>query len=286
MGKHAWGKALSIPSMLVLALFAVAILWWVSISLGGLKETPHNYLYGVLLGFIPLVGGLFGIKNAQVWGLFSSAIGRAVLCLSAGLITWALGTFIFAYFNLQGTEVPYPSWADAAYIVSWPLWGLGMIYLSQATGARFGLRKPGGKVVLLAIPILVIMISYYLLVVVARAGSVTSNESALKIFFDLAYPIGDVVILALATLVYGLSFEFLGGRYKPAIYIILAGFVANYLADFSFSYTTTLETFYVAGWVDGLFTVAMFLLSMGVTQLSVPPLEVSAKEGSTINTAA
>lgn len=258
------------------ALFVVALAWWAYIFLTGAKDTIQNYLYGVLLGVVPLLGGIFGLSISRGWGYFSSALGKATFLLSLGLITWGLGTFIFAYYNLAGiAEVPYPSWADAYYILSWPLWGAGMIFLSSASGAKFGLRKTGGKALLLVIPVVVILASYYLLVVVARGGQVTAGEDALKTFFDLAYPVGDVVILTLATLVYGLSYDYFGGRYKYAIYALLAGFVANYFADFAFSYTTTLETFFVASWVDGLFTIALFLLSLGLAGLE-PPVKLEA----------
>ena len=107
--------------------------------------------------------------------------------------------------------------------------------------------------------------SYYLLVIVARGGSIgVADSELLKLFFDFAYPIGDVVVLTLATLIYGLSYVYFGGVYKKAIYTILFGFVLMYVADFTFSYTTTLGTWYPADWVDLLFTTAILVLTLGV----------------------
>ncbi len=77
----------------------------------------------------------------------------------------------------------------------------------------------------------------------------------------------DRLILSLSAMLYSLSYNYLGGKFKKVIYIILAGFILNYIADFSFSYTTTLGTFYTASWVDLLFTLAMFSLCLGVTML-------------------
>src|SRR5204863_526672 len=112
---------------------------------------------------------------------------------------------------ISNTDVPYPSFADVAYILSWPLWTIGFIELSKATGARFALRKSKGKILFAAIPLLVIFASYYLLIVVARGGEWSSN-GGLKLFFDLFYPIGDVVILTIALMLFSLSYNFLGGR--------------------------------------------------------------------------
>lgn len=254
---------------ILIILYVVMLLWWIILYITGARDTTSNYLYGLMLGLLPLVGGILGIKESLGWGFFSSALGKGIFFLSLGLVTWGIGTLIFAYYNLVlRVEVPYPSLADVAYIVSWPLWGWGMINISKATGAKYGLRNLSGKLMLFIVPILAIIASYYLLVVVARGGGFDFSDSSLvKIFLDLAYPLGDVVIMTLAAVIYGLSRNFLGGRYKIGIYLILSGFVLNYLADFSFSYTTTLETFYVGSWVDLLFTTTMFVLALGISNL-------------------
>src|SRR3989344_6462791 len=89
-----------------------------------------NNLYGVLfLGFIPVLGGINGLLIAKRWGSFESAVGRAVIYLSLGLITWGLGTYIYSgiYNLLLQIEVPYPSWADVGYVLALPFWAVGMI---------------------------------------------------------------------------------------------------------------------------------------------------------------
>lgn len=234
----------------------------------GTTEGTINNIYGVaFLGLIPVLGGISGLAVSRKWGSLKSAVGRAILFLSLGLISWGVGTFIFSgvYNLLLQVEIPYPSFADVGYILSLPLWAYGMIEISRASGAQFGLRGSGGRVMLLLIPLIVIAASYYLLVVIARGGSIGYEDSELlKLFFDFAYPIGDVVILTIATLIYGLSYEYFGGVYKKAIYAILFGFVLMYAADFAFSYTTTLGTWHPADWVDLLFTTAVLVLSIGV----------------------
>lgn len=256
---------------LTLVLFYIGMLvWWYSIRSRELIDTNENFYFGIAIGIIAVLGAIFGFLNARRWGGFQSAIGKTLTLLSSGLITWGIGTLIFGYYNLAlESAVPYPSLADAAYIVSWPLWAIGVITLFKATGARFQLKKLGGRVLFLMIPIITILLSYYLLFVVAKGGEFAFDGSGLKVFFDLAYPIGDIVILTLAVLLYGLSFRYLGGYFRVPILIILTGFLVNYLADFSFSYTTTKETFFVAGWVDMIFTTAMFLLGLGVSLFDI-----------------
>ena len=250
--------------------YVVMFCWWIFLNSVFISAPDtQKYFFGFIFGLIPLVGGVLGLRNSVRWGGMKSVMGRATGFLSLGLISWAIGGLIWAYYNFfGGVDIPYPSWADVAYIVSWPLWTLGAIQLSRATGAQFSLREAKGKAVLYLVPLVVIALSYFLLVTVARGGEITAGGSLLKTFFDLAYPIGDVVILSFSLVIYGLSFKYLGGKYSRSILMLLAGFVVNYFADFMFSWRTTMGEFTVAGFTDLLFTTAMVLLSMGVVGLN------------------
>ena len=261
-------KNINIYSKTIIVIFLGMMAWWLFININSYQNTINNFLYGAALGFLPIISSVFGFINAKRWGGFSSVMGRAVIFLSLGLLTWGIGTLIFAYYNIfLNIEVPYPSIADAFYVVSWPLWVMSMVNFSKATGVKFQLKKMSGRMALFIIPIIIIVLSYYVLIVVARGGVITSFEGVLKTFFDLAYPIGDVVILTIALLIYGLSFNYLGGRFKWPILIIIIGFITNYLADFAFSYTTTKGIYFVADSVDFVFTVTFFLLGLGVSLL-------------------
>lgn len=265
----------NLSTVLLVFVFGMSLIWW--FTLGRTTETVSlsNYLYTLLEGLIPLWGGFYGLFIARKWGFFSSVFGKSISFLSLGLISWGIGTMIFVgYYNLlMGVEIPYPSLADVAYIISWPLWGVGMVYLSKTTGAKYALKNLTGKALLVVLPLIVISVSYYLLVQVARGGVFSSSDGILKVFFDLAYPIGDVVIISLATLVYGLSLKLFGGKFRFAVYILLFGFVINYFADFTFSFTTTAGTFVAGGLSDLLFTTAMFMLSLGITLLDPRQLD-------------
>jgi hypothetical protein len=244
-----------------------AINFW-SIFAGFKNNTVYGYIYCFAYGFVPLFGGLFGINIAKKWGMFTSSMGKALFFLSISLVVWSIGAYTWAYYNfVVHASVPYPGLSDVAWVSSIPLWAIGVFFLGQATFIKFALRKAGGKLFAVLVPLLVLASSWYFLVVVARGGSVTSGGGVLKVFFDIAYPTGDAIILTLAFLIYGLSFLYLGGKYKWPIIIILLGFVLEYIADFSFSYTTTVNTYYNGDWVDFLYATALFTIGLGVTLL-------------------
>lgn len=261
---------ISQSSALLTGFYLALLVWWTTILLTGVQDSPFNLSFAFAYGLIPLIGGFFGLLKAKKWGLLRSAMGRGLFFFSSGLITWGLGEMIWSFYNfILQIEVPYPSWADASFILSWPLWTIGLVYLSFATGAKYGLRSRLGKLHLMIVPLITLGISYYLLIIVARQGSFEIAGGPLKIFFDIAYPLMDVIILTLAFLIYGLSFRYLGGRFKWPILITLVGIGVNFFADFGFSYTTTIETHYNGNWVDLLFTSAMFILSYGINNLDL-----------------
>lgn len=244
----------------------ILIAYWVFLFGSGLKTSFWNYFYSFSFSLIALVGGFIGMFLAKPWGLLKSAIGKAVFFISAGLFTWGVGSMIWAYYNFfEHIAAPYPSLADLWYVFTIPLWIAGTIDLSKATGAKFGFKAMKGKLLLIFIPLVVIIFSYYLLVVVARSGMITDLSTGyLKIFFDLAYPIGDIIILTLALIIFGLSFNYFGGKYKLPIFAILLGFTLMYVADFVFSYTTTIGTFFVGYWGDLLFMLALGTITFGI----------------------
>lgn len=251
-------------------LYAVFIAWFAALYVTQTYEGIGN-LYTNTYGVIALIGGIYGLFLSHSWGGFKSAIGKAIFFLSSGLITYSAGLVIWLYYNLVlGVSVPYPSIADFVFIISWPLWTTGAIFLSFATGANLGLKNLHGKVFLFIIPAVVAAFSYYVLVVVARQGFVSAYDDLFKTFFDLAYPGGDILILTIVALVFGLSYKYLGGRYKTAIYVILGAFVVNYIADFMFTYTTTLETYYNGSLSDALYVTALTLLSIGIASFTLP----------------
>lgn len=240
-------------------------IWWIFLTLSQEKNSFFNYAYAFAYGIIPLLGGLSGIIASQKWTPEKSSMGKALLCFSLGLITWGVGEMIWTYYVfILKIIVPYPSLADVSFIISWPLWSIALHYLALATGIKYGIRTSAGKSMLFIIPLTVIIISYYLLIVVARNGQFTTSVDWLKIFFDLAYPFFDVIIITQAFLILGLSSGHTQNRYRWPLFIILGGFIVNYLADFGFSYTTTNGSFYNGSFVDLFFTIALYIISIGV----------------------
>ncbi|HSX44460.1 MAG TPA: hypothetical protein VLF87_00740 [Patescibacteria group bacterium] len=242
------------------------LIYWIWLHLSGKTTTNFNFFYSFLFSLVPLIGGFVGILKSSIWGRLHSALGRSVFYFGLGLFLWGAGSMVWSYYNfVPKIAAPYPSIADIGFALSIVFWAIGAINLSRASGAKYGLRKPIMKVLVVTIPILVLAVSYYLLVTVARQGVlVPAGETPLKVFLDIAYPFGDVMSLTLATVILGLSFKFLGGVYRWSMVCILVGLAVMYFGDFIFSYTTTVGTFYNGDWGDLVLTAGLFFMTFGL----------------------
>jgi hypothetical protein len=251
----------------------ILFVFWFLLFLSGSKAGFYNYLYSFLFGLIPLVGGAVAIFHSRLWGGFGSAIGKAVFLIGLGLFCWGFGETIWSYYNFfVGEPAPYPSLADIGFAPSIFFYGLGSIFLAKATGAKYGLRNKYAKIFAILSPFLILAFSYYVLVIVARGGTlIPPGETPLKIVLDIAYPLGGFLSLTIAVIVSGLSFKYLGGRYLPDIVSILLGLVVMFIGDSVFSYTTTVGTFYNGSFGDLLLTFGLFFLTFGVLGFTTMP---------------
>ena len=272
----------SLSSKLLVVFYVLIVIWWITIFTRGINETNENYFYSLVYGLIPLFWGIAGLVNSKHWGGISSTVGKGILFLSLGITCWGIGNLVFAYYNLAlQIPVPYPSFADAGFILLYPFTAIGIYFLSKATGITYALKKLGGKIGLLVIPILMIVISYYFLFVVARGGVISYDGDLLKLILDIAFPVGSVIIISMAVGVYWLSREYLGGVFRKPILLILFGFLLAYITDFSYSYTTTTETFFVGNWVDLLYPTTFFVIAWGLSRMN--PKLIFRDKNSNIN---
>ncbi|OGY58071.1 MAG: hypothetical protein A3D47_02050 [Candidatus Colwellbacteria bacterium RIFCSPHIGHO2_02_FULL_43_15] len=252
--------------------YALLFLYWIWIYSTGQVGTLHNYLWGVFAqGIFPIIGAIYGFLLARKWGFLSSSLGRAIFFLSAGNILFGIASLTWGYYNIiLSVEAPYPSLADVVYLLSYPLWAMGLINLGQGIGAGYKLRTFKGKAALVLAPLVGIALTYFVFISIAQGGDFSfEGSNIIKIFFDISYLLGDAVIITTIGLIYGLFYKAFGGKFKSAINILLIGFFVEYLADAIFSYTTTQGTYYTSDLSDLLLTLSVFLIVVGVGALDI-----------------
>jgi len=249
---------------------SLLVLTWLVLAVTNTRYEMVNYYWQAGLAAAAICFGIFGLTTAKHWSWLKSGVGQGVFLISLGLIMWGLGQAGWTYAVIKDPtyQTPPSHLIDILYSSSIPLWAFGMLRLSKATGAKYGLRGTGAKLGVVELIAVMFILSYYVLVQVARGGSAYFHSSdAVTIFFDLWYAAGDVVNLTLALAIFGLSWKYLGGMFKRPVLMILFGFAVIYLADFMFSFYDGKSQYYNGHWIDLLYVAMLAVFTVGLVLL-------------------
>ena len=252
---------------LLLVLFILTLALILFLYIANLRGTNINYLHTVLLTLIPGIGGGVGLYRMQQWGGYKSIVGKSLFFSSIGMLFWASGSLFWIFYNfILRVDAPYPSLADLGYGQVYFWWGIGIVMLANATSVKFDVNQSKEKIYFLCAPIVMAIVTFNFIFLQAHGGTLL-YDNPLKVLVDVMYPLGDVVILTLVVLVSGSTFNYLGLRLRLPIVIFLLGLMFNYVADLYFSYTTTIGSYYVGSMTDLFFTIAIFTMSLGLSNL-------------------
>jgi signal transduction histidine kinase len=228
---------------------------WLVSGLGGGKVVQGGD--DILLTAAPLWAGLICARLALKR---NDRERKAWALIAAAAMSWGIGQAIWTVYEVGlGRAVPFPSAADAGYLALIPLAAAGMLFLRPAPGhwpARARMILDG----------LIIAGSLLSVAEDLLLGQMFSNGSgsAFKDAIGLAYPLGDVVIL---TILLSISTRSRRGTRLPFA-LVLAGLGSLALADSSFSYLTSSNTYATGnlidlGWLGGFLLIGLAALSRG-----------------------
>ncbi len=249
-------------ALLLIALYAGILLWWLKINLIGVGFDSEVYLFNWSYGFPPLIGALYGIFSiASHWGGYKSAIGRGLIFISLGLLGQVMGLQIWTYYNLiAGVEVPYPSMADLGYFALIPFYTLGALMFAKAVGGKFSLRTKHGQAMVFVIPLLMLLSAYFLFV--RNIGFDVSDP--IKAFLDYGYPLGEILPVSVALFILLISKKLSGGIMRNRILFLVFAFTFQFLTEYLFLYAVSSETYSNGGYNDILYATSYFIMSIGL----------------------
>ena len=250
--------------------FIAFTFWWVNLFLkySDVSNWGH-YLFAATYGFICIWGAYRGLSHSNRWGGLKSVMGRALILLSLGLLAQEFGQLVFSYYNIfLQVEIPYPSLADVGYFGSIPLYIAGIVMVGWASGVNFSLKRLVNQIQLVAIPALMLFISYYFFL----RGYEFDFSQPLKIFLDFGYPLGQAIYISLAILTFSLSRQFLGGVMRNKVFLLIVAFVTQYVADYNFLSQASSGTWVNGGYGDYLYFVAYFIMTLGLISFYDPNL--------------
>lgn len=245
----------------LLGYYALIYTWFMFNQFNG---SENNYLFNWAYGFLGLTSAVYGITIAyKKWGGFRSSLGKLLIFLSLGLFSQWVGLQIWTYYNVVAQqEVPYPSLADIGYFGLVPMYIIAAFLLAKVAGAKFSLKSVRGKVLVVMLPIISLSAAFFLFVRdVGFEGS-----GPLKLFFDIGYPIGDIIPVTIALTVLLMTAGLIGGKMKSRMILIVIAFFAQFVTDYMFLYQTGVGTYVNGGIVDLMY--ASSYMVMGLTLAS------------------
>jgi two-component system, cell cycle response regulator len=174
--------------------------------------------------------------------------------IGSALLATTLGDILFDFW--YGGDPPFPSAADVAYLAFYPLLYVGIVLLLRRRVSTFSatLWLDG----LLAATAAAALAASVLVEVVVRS----THGSRLVVLTNIAYPIGDVLLLALLVFVFSVT------RWRPgrAWTLIAVGLLCNTVGDAIFLYQTAVGTYTEGTYLDLAWPLSLVLIALAAWQ--------------------
>ncbi len=246
---------------LLIFLYVAQLVWWVAMKSYHPSDTEKFY-FNLVYGNIALVSLISAFVIAhRKWGGWHSLIGRMLIFLGLGLLMEWLGILMWFYYNLSGADVPYPSFADIGYFGLVPMYIAGSYVLARASGLHFALKSNIGKFVVCLLPLAALTAA--ILIFLRNVGY--SSDGPLRLFFDIGYPVGEIIPATLALMVLLLSTKMLsGGVMKSRILWLVFAFVMQFTAEYIFLYQAGAGTYQNANIADMLYATSYLVMGLGI----------------------
>jgi diguanylate cyclase (GGDEF)-like protein len=240
----------------VRALLALFVGWTVlrEAEVGPLRAVMHGPAFGKLAYWIVVVGAsLLTLVRARMlrgrerlaWGL-----------IGLGSLLWACGDVYWTLVLAKRDVIPVPSVSDAGYLALYPLVfaGLCLLLSARVENAPRTLWVDGLTGALAA--------GALSAAVVLQTVLNTVGGNALGVATNLAYPFGDLILLAVVVAAFALR----GWRADRTWTVLGIGIVLFWIADSYYLVTVANETYVYPSSFDGGWTACLVLFSVAAWQ--------------------
>ncbi|MGC1851608.1 MAG: GGDEF domain-containing protein [Solirubrobacterales bacterium] len=244
--------------------------------LGGTLLVALHYWLGVGSSLNFAIGSI--VYDAVVLGagvaclVRASAFGperRAWILLGVAILAWGSAEVYWAASIEGNADAPYPSLADVGYLAFYPLAyvGLAMLVRARAHEINWRLWMDGA---IAALGTAALGAAFVFDFVAEKA-----EGSAIEVATTLAYPLGDIAMLAMVVGVIALT----GWRPGRTWSLLLAGLAALVVADIAFTLQVTDEALPNGNWIDPIYLIAAVCLGAAVWQPAEAAEITSPSEG-------
>jgi diguanylate cyclase (GGDEF)-like protein len=239
--------------------------------LAPLPEELRPIISGILLPLFNLAACISLVYVALSTRSYSKKMATAWLLLAAAMFANFMGEFLWSIIENILQIDPYPSIADVAYLLFYPLFFAGILSFPSVDRQNYGrVNRILDLIILLVGGSLITWI-----VIIGPIIQVDDFESMYNTFLNLAYPIGDTVIFwAVLISIYDRKYQRVG---MPLLLIVIA-VIVMIVTDVIFSLQDIYETYSSGNFLD--FGYAFFPLTVGLAAIwQVYIIRISERSG-------
>lgn len=201
-------------------------------------------------------------------GVLVRAERKGWLALGAGILVWTVGDLYWTIGLADRDEIPYPSLADPLFLAAYPLFYTGIILIVRSRLAEFRASQwLDGLIGALAAAALGVAL-------LAPALIDLGEGNATAVATNLAYPLGDILLLSFVIGVLALTVRQRGAWPGREWALLAAGLVVIAIADGLYLHLEATGS-YTGGTVDTLWLVGMVLIGFAAWAQTRPaPVEL------------
>ncbi len=253
---------------------AYAVIYWLWLTAGWLAPEWGGGLRGQIAGlqFVPVNLALMALAWHAARRAPVSEVRRCMALLAAAIAVAMLANGIAAFIHhVRHADPDRMWWPNVPFAVFYPLTTIALLTLPRAPRARGEHRK-------FLFDAIVVLIggglaAWYLVVI---PTALTGERSSPETFFNIAYPVGDLLVIS--GLVTALLRRPMRGQ-RRALHLLLAGMALYILSDLASENVIQEIGEWVSGWTDVTFMAAYCLLAVACYRYVFDPVPPPAPDG-------
>ena len=179
--------------------------------------------------------------------------------LAAGIFCQCIGQVIYTYYDIHHWP-PFPSWADIAYLSTFPFLMVGILLLP--TRRLSGMARSRFMLDSILIMTAIVTFSWYF---VLGPTMLQGYESNFALVIGSAYPFFDLILISC---ILRLSFRSTDASLTLVVRLLSLGLIIIVITDSIYDYQT-LQNIYVNGWQDLGWPVGYMLLGLAAQAFNI-----------------
>jgi hypothetical protein len=239
----------------LLVLFGLLVEWNVLLSRREMRNSTWNYAFNVAVASLYILAFVIALWRRRT-GRLPTVSRKVYLYLGLAALSWGIANLIWTYYNLiLKVGVPYPSFADPFFLLSYPILGMALVSLHESYGSSANPKAIREAVVIVAVSIIVIF-------AFLNRPDLSPDLGLVKNLLNVAYSLGDVLLVAMALI------ELRAGHAKQnkGLYLLIGFLLLQAGGDFMFAYRNNSGLYWNGDVADLLFGASAFTLALALAQ--------------------